>query len=230
MKTTINNIIAILSLFAAVPTGWAIYAGTQKIPAFPMWFYASIAAGIAVVAVDVAAAMLVTDIRTFNQSLRLKGEQELFTMPTRQAWLILIGAVAAEIILGLVIVVIPSLLAGGVIVFPLLSLAGVFAFAVRADLQERESSLQELRAKKKQDVGTTKQPASKPTQTTTQSVEPAKVYDCTWPGCQWDTSKSKAVQQGGSPVSALAAHVSHHNRAVKKIEAEKEMAKVVSNE
>jgi hypothetical protein len=58
-------------------------------------------------------------------------------------------------------------------------------------------------------------------QGTTQATEPTKVYSCSWPGCEWTTEQSEKVQKGGNPVAALAAHTSHHNRAVRKIEAEK---------
>jgi len=148
MKKFIDTTLAIFSPLAATPTGWAIYAGVTKQPAFPMWQPVAIVGALAIIAVDIAAATLVTDISTFNQTLKNKTEQAL-SMSTRRAWAILLTAIVAEIILGLVIVVFESLLAYGVLVFPIMTGAGVFAFAVRTDLQERESKRDQMRVKPK---------------------------------------------------------------------------------
>lgn len=73
-----------------------------------------------------------------------------------------------------------------------------------------------------QPAGSTTKPARKRSQTAEQTQQSAKVYECNWPGCEWTTEQSAAVRKGGDPQAALAAHVSHHNRAVRKIEAEKQ--------
>lgn len=163
MRNFINTILSILSSLAAAPTGWAIYAGVTKQPAFPMWPPAAFVGALAVVSVDIAAALLVIDIGTFNQSLRNKAEIEQLKMRTGQAWTILRSAILAEMFLGLFIVVIDGWLPFGVVVFPLLTGAGVFAFAVRADLSERENKRDEMRVKSKRTT-TTKQPSTTPTQ------------------------------------------------------------------
>lgn len=147
MKRFINSALAICSPLAAVPTGWAIFAGVTGQPAFPMNPIAAAIGAIAIIVVDIAAAMLVTDIYSFNQSARNQTEQKM-EMSVRSAWAILGIAVSAEIVLSLFIVVLDSLLAFGVLVFPIMTLAGVFAFAVRFDLQKREAMRENLRKKK----------------------------------------------------------------------------------
>jgi hypothetical protein len=56
---------------------------------------------------------------------------------------------------------------------------------------------------------------------TAQTSQAAKLYECNWPGCEWSTVQSVAVQRGGDPQAALAAHMSHHNRKAVMILAEK---------
>jgi hypothetical protein len=138
MKKFINLILTALSPFAAVPTGWAIYAGVTGQPAFPMNPYAAGIGAVAVIATSIAAGLLIADIATYNQSMKNKTEREELGMSTLPAWLIFLGCVLAEITLSLLIVVIPGALVFGVLVFPLMTAAGVFAFAVRFDLWGRE--------------------------------------------------------------------------------------------
>jgi hypothetical protein len=153
VRKIINTTLAILSPLAAVPTGWAIYAGVTEQPAFPMNPIAAIVGAVAVIATSVAAGLLVTDITAYNQGMKNKTEREELGMSTRPARLVFIGCVLAEIVLSLMIVVIPGALAFGVLVFPLMTAAGVFAFAVRFDLQQREASRVQLRASKKATAG-----------------------------------------------------------------------------
>ena len=161
MNKFINSIIAFVSPFAAVPTGWAIYAGVTQQSVFPVWMPAAICGAVAIVTIDIAAASLIVDILNFNQSLKNKTEHELFEMDVKQAWGVLIGAVVAEITLSLLIVVFESMLAWGVVVFPLMTLAGVFAYALRVDLQKRETERDGLRAKPKRNTTTEKQTRNK---------------------------------------------------------------------
>jgi hypothetical protein len=148
MKKLINSALAIFSPLAAVPTGWAIYAGVTEQPVFPMNPLAAIVGAVAVIATSIAAGLLVSDIKTYNQGMKNKTERDELGMSTRPAWLIFAGCVLAEIALSLLIVVIPGALPFGVLVFPLMTAAGVFAFAVRFDLQQREKDRAELRASK----------------------------------------------------------------------------------
>jgi hypothetical protein len=140
MKNFIILILSIISPLAAVPTGWAIYAGVTEQPAFPMNPWAGGIGSVAIIATSIAAGLLVTDILAYNQSMKNKTERAELSMPVWSAWAILGGCVLAEIALSLLIVVIPGALSFGVLVFPLMTVAGVFAFAVRYDLQQREAS------------------------------------------------------------------------------------------
>jgi hypothetical protein len=149
MKKFINTVLAAFSPLAAVPTGWAIYAGVTGQPAFPMNPVAAGVGALAVIATSIAAGLLITDIKTYNQGMKNKTEREELGMSDLPAWLVFWGCVVAEIALSLLIVVIPGALAFGVLVFPLMTAAGVFAFAVRFDLQQREAERGQLRASKK---------------------------------------------------------------------------------
>lgn len=170
MKQIIDRLLAIFSPLAAIPTGWAIYAGVTKQPAFPMNPYAAAVGAIAIIFVDIAAATLVTDISTFNLTLKNQTEKKL-EMSTFRAWAILGIAILAEIILALVIVVVEDALVYGVLVFPIITGAGVFAFAVRNDLQRREQERDELRRIAKKSKRT-------PNEGTKKSVEtPKKVQE-----------------------------------------------------
>lgn len=140
MKKFINFTLSVFSPLAAVPTGWAIYAGVTGQPAFPMTPVAAGVGAVAVIATSIAAGLLVTDILAYNQTMKNKTERAELSMPVWSAWAILGGCVLAEVALSLLIVVIPGALSFGVLVFPLMTVAGVFAFAVRYDLQQREAS------------------------------------------------------------------------------------------
>jgi hypothetical protein len=148
VKKLINFLLAVLSPLAAVPTGWAIYAGVTEQAAFPMWEPAAMVGALAIITTSVAAGLLVVDIYAYNQSMKNKTERAELGMSALSAWLILGGCVVAEITLSLLIVVIPGALKFGVLVFPLMTAAGVFAFAVRFDLQQREGERAQLRASK----------------------------------------------------------------------------------
>jgi hypothetical protein len=161
MKKFINFLLAVFSPLAAVPTGWAIYAGVTEQAAFPMWEPAAMVGALAIITTSVAAGLLVVDIYAYNQSMKNKTERAELGMSALSAWLILGGCVVAEITLSLLIVVIPGALKFGVLVFPLMTAAGVFAFAVRFDLKQREGERAQLRAKKKATTGNQTQPVSK---------------------------------------------------------------------
>lgn len=140
MKTFINSLLLIFAPLASVPTGWAIYAGVMKIPAFPMWQPAAIVGAVAIIATSIAAGLLVVDILAYNQGMKNKTEREELSMSVWPAWGVLILCVLAEVTLSLLIVVIQGALVFGVLVFPMMTAAGVFAFAIRFDLQTRTAS------------------------------------------------------------------------------------------
>jgi glucan phosphoethanolaminetransferase (alkaline phosphatase superfamily) len=173
MMKFINSALSVISPLAAVPTGWAIYAGVTSQPAFPMNPIAAVLGAVAVIATSIAAGLLVTDIKTYNQGMKNKTERDELEVSTLPAWLVFGGCVLAEISLSLLIVVIPSLLAWGVLVFPLMTAAGVFAFALRFDLQQREAELSQLRAAEERKKA--EQKAKKlATKTAKPAIEPAK--------------------------------------------------------
>lgn len=159
MKKSVNLILTVFSIFAAVPTGWAIYAGVTEHPVFPMNTMCAILGAVGVISTSIAAGMLVTDIKAYNQGLHNITERKDFAMSTTSAWLIFGGCVLAEITLSLLIVVFPGALAFGVLVFPLMTAAGVFAFAVKYDLIEKEKDLQETKTKIENEVAIEKQKA-----------------------------------------------------------------------
>ena len=209
MSNFINKAIAFVSPFAAVPTGWAIYAGVTKQPAFPIWWPAAIVGAVSIIFVDIAAASLVTDMIHFNQSLKNKTER-LLTMNVHQAWYILILAVAAEIVLSLVVVVFEQVLEWAVAVFPMMTLAGVFAYAVRTDLQKRIAERDELRAKSKR----------KP-RTTSASPKPSAKSPKGWPRkCEYCDEQLQVPQSKG-------AHMKKHHpeKTIQKAYLMPEMAK-----
>lgn len=181
-KNAITTLLTILAPFAAIPTGWAIYAGVTKQPAFPMPFFAAGLGAVAVIATSIAAGMLITDIKAYNQGMKNKTEREELGMSTIPAWLIFGGCVLAEITLSLLIVVIPGALSFGVLVFPLITAAGVFAFSVRFDLQKREDERDEARLQakkqKEQQQKPAKQPKAADTKPTEPATEPAFVCSC----------------------------------------------------
>jgi hypothetical protein len=151
MKSAINFLLAVISPFAAVPTGWAIYAGLTDTPAFPMNVWAACIGAIAVVTTTAAAAMLVVDIMKHNQEAQDETEQKT-NLPAWYGWAILVGCIAAEILLTLLIVIIPGALPYGVLAFPVMTLAGAFAFALRMTLGDREQGRSRLRAKLAQEA------------------------------------------------------------------------------
>lgn len=159
MKKFINVLLSIFSPLAAAPTGWAIYAGVTEQPAFPMWQPAAIVGAIAIITTSIQAGLLVTDIKAYNQGMKNKTEREELGMAELPAWLIFGGCVLAEITLSLLIVVIPGALAFGVLVFPLMTAAGVFAFAVRYDLEQREADRERERVAKKKTAQQNEKPA-----------------------------------------------------------------------
>lgn len=139
MKKAINTLLSILSPLAAVPTGWAIYAGMEKIPAFPMKPFAAIIGAIAIIATSILTGLLVVDIYAYNQTMNNEAERVKLAMSPRNAWLVLVLCVLAEVTLTLLIVIIPDALLFGVLAFPLMTFAGVFATALRYSLAQRES-------------------------------------------------------------------------------------------
>lgn len=149
MRKIINFAMSIISPLAAVPTGWAIYAGVTEKPAFPMNPLAAGIGAMAIIVTSIAAGLLVVDIYAYNQGMKNKTERAELTMPVWSAWAILGACVTAEITLSLLIVVISGALRFGVLVFPIMTLAGVFAFAVRYNLQQREAEREQRRKPQK---------------------------------------------------------------------------------
>lgn len=207
MKKYLNLFLSITSPLAAAPTGWAIYAGVTQQPVFPIWNPAAIAGAIAIISTSIAAGLLIVDILAYNQSMKNKTEREELSMPVNRAWFILAGCVLAEITLSLLIVIIPGAISFGVLVFPLMTAAGVFSFAVRFDLQEREQKRAELREKpkvKRQKL------TEKPVEPTPIQQEPA-LY-CAVAGCERNQANPKAKPFGSQ--AALNAHQRKHKRPI----------------
>jgi flagellar biosynthesis GTPase FlhF len=146
MKPVINFILAALSFFAPVPTAWAIWAGTQQLPAFPMDPIAAGIGAVAVVATTAAAALLVVDILKQNQEARTEDEQKM-SLSVWYAWTVLALCILGEVVLSLLIVIFPAYLSFGVLAFPMMTLAGVFVVALRLTLGERLTQRDALRAK-----------------------------------------------------------------------------------
>lgn len=147
MKKFINVLLSICSPLAAVPTGWAIYAGVTETPAFPMHPIAAGIGAVAIIVVNIAAGMLIIDAYGFNQSAQ-DGEQ---SQPLLWSWAVLVVGVAAEIVLSLLIVVFDNLLKFGVLAFPIMTLAGVFVVSIRSDLMIREQDRKQTREKNEQE-------------------------------------------------------------------------------
>lgn len=202
MKKTILLIISIFSLFAAVPTGWAIYAGLTNTPVFPMNPYAAAVGALAVITTSASAGLLLTDIKSHNQALR-DDEQNEFNMTSKHAWFIIAGCALAEITLSLLIVVIPTALSFGVLVFPLLSLAGVFSLSVRYDLTKRENSLALLRAKIEQAAENAKADHKKDLEEKRKARQSAKSAS---------KSVAHAMQSIGSPAQSVAGATQYPRR------------------
>jgi hypothetical protein len=230
MKKIIIAVLSILATLSAAPTAWAIYAGVRKLDVFPMWPPAAISGAIAIIATSIAAGLLVTDIKAYNQGMKNQTERKELGMSTGPAWFVLGGCVLAEITLSLLIVVIPGALPFGVLVFPLMTLAGVFAFAVRFDLLQRERERTEQREArhkpadsqpkpaKKQEAASKKPaeleiPAALPVlEPALQTAEPAEQkYFCLESGCP---GNPKTPDGSFGTQSALNAHGRKHKPAI----------------
>lgn len=144
MKKFITFLLSFLSPLAAAPTGWAIYAGVTEQPAFPMWQPAAIIGAMAVISTTAAAGLLIVDILKHNSEAR-DAEEKKMNLPSWYGWAILAGCTTAEVILSLLIVVYSDALKWGVLAFPLVTMAGVFALAVRMTLEERISDRVRMR-------------------------------------------------------------------------------------
>lgn len=182
MKQAISILLAIFAPLAALPTGWAIYSGAIRQPAFPMNpVIAGIGAG-AVVIVSMAASDLLMDIYKFNQKLRNQRERAL-TMPLWWGWAILGTGLGAEIVLSLLIQVFEETTDWAVLVFPLLTLSGAFAFAVRINLHARMEECEQMRVKPARAEGTVQsQPAEMPAQRKKRAAQ-VQLYTCAIEGC-----------------------------------------------
>lgn len=201
MKKVINFLLSVLSPLAAAPTAWAIYAGVTEQPVFPMWEPAAIVGALAVISTSIAAGVLVTDIKAYNQGMKNNTERDEFGLSTQSAWLVFAGCVVAEVTLSLLIVVIPAALNYGVLVFPMMTAAGVFSLAVRFDLQRREADRERARISKKQAASQSK-PKKAKAEPAPAEPEPAKpTFSCGFAGCQ---AKPFATQ------AALNAHKRAH--------------------
>jgi len=191
MQTFLNYLLLLTSPLAAVPTAWAIFAGLRKRPVFPVPTEWAVIGAIAIIILDISAGTLINDIEKFNQGLRNADERTL-QMSTKKSWRILIGAIAAEVILSLVVVVIPALLSWAVLVFPLLTLAGVFSFSFRSDLLARQGNLVAMReqkqADKKQAQAERKQELAKKAQA--KAAQKAKKAPCKF-GCGKPISQTR---------------------------------------
>ena len=144
-----KNYLTYISPLAGIPSAWAIYAAMIGQPAFPMEpIWAGIGA-VSVILVALSAAILYHDIKRFNAGLKLKDEQ-LLTMSTKGAKWVLALAIFGELSLSLVVVVIEGALVYGVIVFPIMTAAGIFALAIQNDMEQRASDLEQMRSKAKQ--------------------------------------------------------------------------------
>jgi hypothetical protein len=143
----INIILSGLSACVAFGTGWAIYTGATR--ALGMWWVIALIVAGAIIALDIAAGLLITDIYRFNQGARNQTERVLL-MPVAGAWISLGLAIVTEIVLSLLVVVFHTISVWGVLVFPPMTLAGIFVNSLRLDLQTREAEREQLRVKAKQ--------------------------------------------------------------------------------
>lgn len=145
MKNLINSILAVVAPLTSAPTAWAIFAGiTENRTAIPMNDWIAGTGAISILLVDVAAALLMTDAYNFSQSSKNEEESKM-VQPLWWSVLILAIAISSEIFLSLVIVVVDSVKEWGVLVFPLMTLAGAFTVAARIDLTERQNQRKEAR-------------------------------------------------------------------------------------
>jgi hypothetical protein len=142
----INTILSALSACVAFGTGWAIYTGATG--ALGMWWVIALIVAGAIIALDVAAGLLITDIYRFNQGARNQTERAML-MPVRGAWIALGLAIITEIVLSLLVVVLDTISVWGVLVFPPMTLAGIFVNSLRRDLDVREAEREQMRAEKK---------------------------------------------------------------------------------
>jgi DNA-binding transcriptional ArsR family regulator len=144
----INSVLSGLSACVAFGTGWAIYTGATG--ALGMWWVIALIVAGAVIALDVAAGLLITDIYRFNQGARNQTERAIL-MPVRGAWIALGLAIITEIVLSLLVVVLDTISVWGVLVFPPMTLAGIFVNSLRRDLDVREAEREQIRAQIKQE-------------------------------------------------------------------------------
>jgi len=214
-----DRILQAIPLMAPVPTAWMIGVATQTIMGFP-WPVSLISAltveGLGFVSINTA-----NDMREFNRHLNGVELKQKMQAPVWQAYgvagLYLITATLMTVVLHIA----PSLEVFAPLPFIVMTAAGGWLYALRKEHSARVEKWQIGRSSAKA-TKHIRRSASQATKATKQSSQTAKVYDCTWPGCEWSTEQSAAVQRGGDPQAALAAHISHHNRKANKIMAEKE--------
>jgi hypothetical protein len=228
-----DRILQAIPLMAPVPTAWMIGVATNTIMGFP-WPVSLISAltveGLGFVSINTA-----NEMREFNRHLNGVELKQKMQAPVWQAYgvagLYLITATLMTVVLHIA----PSLEVFAPLPFIIMTAAGGWLYALRKEQSTRVEKWQigrlsakatkHIRRSASQATKATKQSsqtASQATKATKQSSQTAKIYDCTWPGCEWSTEQSAAVQRGGDPQAALAAHISHHNRKANKIMAEKE--------
>lgn len=138
MKKFLNDALALVAPLTSAPTAWAIFAGiTEGRTAIPMNDWIAGVGAVSILLVDIAAAILMTDAYHFKQSAKTDDERKM-VQPVWWSVLIFGIAISSEIFLSLVIAVVEAIKIWGVLVFPLMTLAGAFAVAARIDLTERQ--------------------------------------------------------------------------------------------
>ena len=235
MKKTIDTILSLLTLLAPVPTGWAIYAGVREIPAFPMPFWPAFLGSLAIVLLDVAAGDNIMAAKQFKDSLKTRTNKDgeihivkkeaALAQPIWWSWTTLIFAVVAEIILALVIVVVDGALEYGVLVFPVLTVAGVFAFSVRRDLALRIARIEALRKSSKGASSSSSSSASGTSSSAKKTVSSASAlhekcealadeYACS--ACDWRPDVERLLDKSNprrSAISSKSGHVKNNHPA-----------------
>lgn len=184
-----KNIISLLSLLAAAPTAWAVYAGVTKQPAFPMPSQVAVCAAGAIIIIALVVGDYLMAARQFNVTLRaVEAGREKLLIPLWWGWSLIALAVLAEIVLSLLVAIIPGLAPYAVLVFPMLTLSGAFAYNLRADLLERVAVRDKLRSKPPQTA--TQKPAPAPQ---VQPTAPQYKHTCNIPGCKKPQYNSKGA-------------------------------------
>jgi len=140
----VNITLSTLAAFVAAGTGWAIYTGATT--ALGMAAPVALIVALAIIALDIEAGLLITDIKRFNQAARNQTERDLL-MPIKGAWLSLGFAIVTEITLSLLVVVLDTVSVWGVLVFPPMTLSAIFVNSLRLDLAQREAEREETRLK-----------------------------------------------------------------------------------